>query len=100
MKTEVKTPVLIAVVAVAVLVLGYFLLKTMGSAGNLDQGQVQYTPGKPPWEETDANRKGLGASPGAPGAAPVGAPSAAPPTAPNGSAPAPPGMTAPVIGAK
>ena len=97
MKTEVKTPVLIGVVAVAVLVLGYFLFKTMSGAGNLDHGQVQYTPGKPPWEETDASKKGPGASPGAPGG---GAASAAPPTSPNGTASAPPGMTAPTLGNK
>lgn len=101
MKTEVKTPVLVGVVVAAILVLGYFLLKTMGSAGNLDQGQVQYTPGKPPWEETDVNKKGPGASPGtSPGAAPGGVPSAAPATTPTGAAPAPPGMSAPIISSK
>lgn len=98
MKAEVKTPVLVGVVVAAILVLSYFLLKTMGSAGNLDQGQVQYTPGKPPWEETDANRKGPGTSPG--GSPPSGAPSAAPATTPMGAAPAPPGMSAPEISSK
>jgi hypothetical protein len=101
MKAEVKTPVLVAVVVAGILVLSYFLLKTMGSAGNLDQGQVQYTPGKPPWEETDASKKGPGTSPGASsGAAPSGVPSAAPATTPTGAAPAPPGMSAPEISSK
>lgn len=98
MKGEVKTPVIIAVVAIAVVVLGYFLLKTMNGAGNLDQGQVQYTPGKPPWEETDASKKGTGASPGTPGQQPGSA--TTPPPAPNGSAPVPPGMSAPTLGNK
>lgn len=101
MKSEVKTPVIVAVAIVALIVLGYFLVKTMGGAGNLDQGQVQYTPGKPPWEETDPSKKGPGASPGSPsGGPPAGAPSAAPVTTPSGTQAAPPGMSAPTLGNK
>lgn len=90
MKAEVKTPVLVAVVAVVVVVALFFGYRSIANAGNLDQGQVQYTPGKPPWEETDPNKKGPGASPAGGG---FGAPSQSEP-APN----APPGMGAPALG--
>ncbi len=73
MKTQIKTPVLvIAVIAVLGVVVAWGL-KTAGGAGNLDQGQVQYTPGKPPWLETDASKRGPGGAPA--NGLPVGAPS-------------------------
>ncbi len=89
MKAEIKTPVLVAIVVVAVAVVGYFIVKSVSNAGNLDQGQVQYTPGKPPWEETDPNKKGPGGAPGG------GGPGAPPPPGMGGP---PPGLTAPTVG--
>jgi len=73
MREEVKTPLIVAVIVVVVAVVAYFGWKTLSNAGNLDQGQVQYTPGKPPWEETDPNKRGPG---GAPGNVPVAGPPA------------------------
>ncbi len=66
-------------------------------AGNLDQGQVKYTPGVPPWQEKDGSKKGPGGAPGGGGPG-----SAAPESlenttqAPPGGGP--PGMTAPERG--
>lgn len=85
---ELKTPIVVAIVVIVVGVAAFFGYRAMSSAGDLDQGQVKYTPGKPPWLETDPNKKGPGASPGA-GVA--GAPQqnggstaqTAPPQAPN-----------------
>ena len=57
MKEQVKTPVIVVLVVAFVAVLAFFGSKAF-SSGDLDQGQVQYTPGKPPWEETDPNKKG------------------------------------------
>jgi hypothetical protein len=76
MKTQVKGPVLAAIVAAALAVLGYFGYKSMSTVGSLDNGQVKYTPGTPPWLEKDPSKRGPGASP------PI-ATSAAPPQAPN-----------------
>jgi len=81
MKDQVKTPILVAIVVLAVGVIGYFGVKSM-SAGDLDQGQVKYTPGKPPWMETDDSKKGPGGGP--------------PPAASSDRMP--PGMTPPAIG--
>jgi len=94
MKEQVKTPVIVVAIVLAVGIIGYFGMKSMNSGG-LDHGQVQYTPGKPPWLETDVNKRGPGASPGAvgPGGPPPGAPT------PGGGG-APPGMGAPVLGNK
>lgn len=69
--------------------------------GNLDQGQVKYTPGVPPWQEKDPNKKGPGGSPsgGGPGAGSPAAPaqnSQNSTQAPPGGGP--PGMTAPERG--
>jgi len=66
MKTQVKTPVLVAVAVVLLGGIGYWGVKSMGSAGDLDQGQIKYTPGKPPWLENGGGNK---AQP--PGGAPV-----------------------------
>jgi hypothetical protein len=41
-----------------IVVVAYFGFKTVGNAGNLDQGQVKYTPGVPPWMEKDPNKRG------------------------------------------
>lgn len=49
MKSEVKTPVLIVAVVVLVALAGFAILKFAGGGGDLDQGQVKYTPGVPPW---------------------------------------------------
>ena len=109
MKAEIKTPVLVAVVVIAVAVVGYFILNSVSNSGNLDQGQVKYTPGKPPWEETDPSKKGPGGAPGGggPGApaggAPAGAPGATaggPPPGQPGGQPGgpPPGLSAPSLG--
>jgi len=83
MKAQAKVPVIIVAIVAIVAAVIYFGSKAF-TAGDLDQGQVKYTPGKPPWEETDPSKKGPGASPG-------GA---------NPGAPAPPGMTAPMLGGK
>jgi len=101
MKAEIKTPVLVAVVVIAVAIVGYLILNSVSNAGNLDQGQVKYTPGKPPWEETDPNKKGPGGAPGGggPGMPPGGGP---PGGGPAGGGPGtggpPPGMSAPNVG--
>jgi len=99
MKAEIKTPVLVAVVVIAVAVVGYFILNSVTNAGNLDQGQVKYTPGKPPWEETDPCKKGPGGAPGGggPGATPGGGAGAPPPPGSTAGGP-PPGLSAPNLG--
>ena len=89
MKTELRTPILVAVAALVVIVGGFFAFKAINSVGDLDQGQVKYTPGKPPWEETDASKKG-------PGGPPTGSPAA--PATGQAEAHAPAGMGAPVLG--
>jgi len=66
MKTQVKTPVLVAVAVVLIGGIGYFGFKTMGSAGDLDHGQIKYTPGKPPWLDKASGNKAQ-----APGGAPL-----------------------------
>ncbi|MFN3683464.1 MAG: hypothetical protein ACK41F_05955 [Fimbriimonadaceae bacterium] len=76
MREEVKTPLIVAVIAIVVAVVAYFGWKTLSTAGNLDQGQVRYTPGKPPWEEADPSKRG-------PGGAPTNVPVAGPPTVNN-----------------
>jgi hypothetical protein len=81
MKQQVQVPLLVAVAVGVVALFVFFGMKAM-SAGDLDQGQVKYTPGKPPWAETDPSKKGPGDRP----------PQAAPP----GNAP--PGVGAPALG--
>jgi len=73
----------------AILALG--LLVGCG-AGNLDQGQVKYTPGVPPWQEKDPAKKGVGgvSSGGTGGAQPGQAPTDAANT-PGETNQAPPG---------
>ena len=76
MKAQVKTPVIVVAV-VAVLGLVIFMgMKTMGDAGSLDHGQIKYTPGKPPWMETDPSKRGPGGAP--PGVGGQTAPAQAP----------------------
>lgn len=92
MKKEVKTPLLVVIAVVAVAVLIYLGAKLIGSTGDLDQGQVKYTPGRPPWEETDPSKKGPGGPPGGGG---PGAPKGAgaqqlPPGTPQGIPAGPP----------
>ena len=97
MKENVKLPALIAVVVVALVVLG-FVIKSMSGIGNLDNGQVKYTPGVPPWAENDAAKKGPGGSP-AGGPPPSGPPAgAAPAIGQDGKSVSPPGMSAPARG--
>ena len=91
MKEQAKLPLVIAAVVVIVAGLWFFGTKAM-SAGDLDQGQVKYTPGKPPWMETDPSKKGPG---GAPGGGGPGVPSQGAPPPPGGG---PPGMGAPTRG--
>lgn len=92
MKENVKTPLLVVVVVIIVAAVVFFGIKTIGGSGNLDQGQVQYTPGKPPWEETDPSKKGPGGAPGVPpsGTPDAGAPSGGPAVAPGGAPVGPP----------
>jgi hypothetical protein len=92
MKGEVKTPVIVVVVILVLGVVVYFGMKMMSGAGGLDQGQIQYTPGTPPWMEKDPNKKGVGGL----GSHGAGAPPAA--STNNAPANAPPGMGAPVLG--
>ncbi len=58
MKTEVKSPAVVAAVIAFVLLLGYFGFRYMNSVGSLDHGQVSYTPGVPPWLEKDPTKRG------------------------------------------
>ena len=97
MKAEIKTPVIVVVVINVVALVGFFGSKMIGGSGDLDQGQVKYTPGKPPWMETDPSKKGPGASPNGGG---MSAPGGSAPAQPGGNAPAnaPPGMGAPALG--
>jgi hypothetical protein len=55
---------LISVAAVVALVVAFVMIKGALTVGDLDRGQVQYTPGVPPWKEADANKRGPGAGPG------------------------------------
>jgi len=89
MKEQVKTPLLVAVIVIAVGIFGYLGMKAMG-AGDLDQGQVKYTPGKPPWMETDPSKRGPGGTP-AGGTPPAN-------LNPGVAGGPPPGMSAPVLG--
>lgn len=62
MSERLKTPlIVVAVIAVAALVA--FLGTRAMSAGNLDQGQVKYTPGVPPWQEKGVEQPQSGAAP-------------------------------------
>lgn len=82
MKAEIKTPIIVVAIIAVIAVVIYVGMKTVGSSGDLDQGQVKYTPGKPPWLETDPSKKGPGGAPGGggPGApAPAGGPPVGPP---------------------
>ena len=56
MKGEVKLPAIIVACLLALGVVVFGLSKAM-NAGDLDQGQVKYTPGVPPWLEKDAGKK-------------------------------------------
>jgi hypothetical protein len=56
-KIEVKTPVLVVVAVCVVGLLAFWGVKTVGQSGNLDHGQVQYTPGVPPWLEKDPAKR-------------------------------------------
>ncbi|RYG26667.1 hypothetical protein EON82_02335 [bacterium] len=84
MKDQVKVPVIVLAVVAIVGALFFFGSKAM-SVGDLDQGQVKYTPGKPPWE--DPLQKGNNN-----GRVPTGDPAAAPPGG------GPPGLAAPTRG--
>ncbi|HWD38924.1 MAG TPA: hypothetical protein VG944_08760 [Fimbriimonas sp.] len=85
MNKELKTPMLVGVVAVVVVVLGFWMFKSISSVGNLDQGQVKYTPGVPPWKEADPSKRGPGTTVGGPAAGGPGGP---------------PGVSAPQVGGK
>jgi len=81
MKAQVKTPVVVVIVVAVLGLVVFFGMKSVGNAGGLDHGQIPYTPGVPPFKETDPTKKGPGGlgshdaamqAPGAPGAgAPV-----------------------------
>jgi len=48
-------------------VVAFFAIKSASGQGNLDQGQVKYDPGVPPWEEKDPAKQhseGVSKSPG------------------------------------
>ena len=91
----------VGVFAVAVLIGVVFAVKAVFTAGNLDQGQVQYTPGVPPWQEKDPSKRGPGAAPGdakAP-AVPQGSSTTAVSTQGQGNSPAAQAPGAPPAGA-
>jgi len=76
MKAQVKTPVLVVIVVAVLGAVIFFGMKSVGNAGGLDQGQIKYTPGVPPFKETDPTKRGPGGlgshsaasqAPGAPG---------------------------------
>jgi hypothetical protein len=96
MKGEVKLPVIIVAV-IAVVGLAIFLGSKAFGAGDLDQGQVKYTPGKPPWEEKDPSKRG----PGGPPSGQLGqvqVQGQAQGLGQQGDVHTPPGMGAPVVG--
>jgi hypothetical protein len=84
MKDQVKAPIIVVAVVAIVGALFFFGSKAM-SAGDLDQGQTKYTPGKPPWEDPlqKGNNNGRAPIPDQPTAPPSGGP---------------PGLTAPTRG--
>lgn len=97
MKSEIKTPVIVVVI-IAVVTLLVFVGMKLNNTGGLDSGQVKYTPGKPPWEETDPSKKGPGGPPS--GGPTAGGPGAGSELAGANAAPPPPGgapVGAPVI---
>jgi len=65
MKAEVKPPVLIAIVVALVVAVGFLIFKFAGAGGGLDNGQVKYTPGVPPWldKKNGANQPGGASQP-------------------------------------
>lgn len=81
MKEQLKTPLIVAVAVVA-LAFAVFMGMRFTNAGNLDQGQTNYTPGTPPWMEKDAAKQGPGGAPG------------------GGTPGAPPGMGAPIVNSR
>jgi hypothetical protein len=59
-------------VVVVCVVVAFFAIRSAASVGNLDQGQVKYDPGVPPWEQKDpAKQRSEGVSK-APGGLPMG----------------------------
>lgn len=62
MKSELKPPVFVAAIVALVVVLGFVIFKFAGSSGDLDQGQVKYTPGVPPWMDKEASASAKGTS--------------------------------------
>ncbi|HLO99934.1 MAG TPA: hypothetical protein VK171_15165 [Fimbriimonas sp.] len=98
MKEQLKTPLIVIAAIVAVALAVFMAIKSSGG-GNLDQGQVKYTPGVPPWQETDPSKQGPGGAPGGggPGAVAPSAPGTPPPSSGAGQN-APPGMGAPSLG--
>jgi hypothetical protein len=98
MKEQLKTP-LIVIAAIVAVALAVFMVTKAAGGGNLDQGQVKYTPGVPPWQESDPSKQGPGGAPGGggPGAS-AAAPQIPPPTASPAGEHAPPGMSAPSLG--
>lgn len=73
MRDQVKTPIIVVAAILVIGVVVFFAMKAF-NAGNLDQGQVEYTPGVPPWLEKDPNKQGPGTTPGGqPGQQPAGA---------------------------
>lgn len=66
MREELKTPLMIALAVVAVALLAFFGYRTIGGAGQLDQGQIEYTPGVPPWMEPGAQGQAVQGPPQGP----------------------------------
>jgi len=69
MKDQAKIPLMIVAVIVLAGLLFFFGRKA-SSVGDLDQGQLKYTPGKPPWD--DPLRKGQAGSTEGQGSTPSG----------------------------
>jgi hypothetical protein len=89
MKQEIKTPIIVVVATLVVGLVAWYGLGQVGNAGNLDQGQIKYTPGKPPWQESDPSKQGPGGAPGGGGFGATG-------QAPAAGGP-PPGFTPPTV---
>lgn len=67
MKEELKTPLMVILAVIAVAAIAFYGFRTIGGAGGLDRGQIEYTPGVPPWmEESKAQQPAGGPPTGAP----------------------------------
>ncbi|CAN5568681.1 hypothetical protein BH11ARM1_BH11ARM1_08340 [soil metagenome] len=71
MKEQFKIPAIV-VAGIALLVVVVIMGSRAMSAGNLDTGQVKYTPGKPPWAEGQAGTQNAPGTPAGMGGPKIG----------------------------